>query len=79
MLPKVADELLFTVVGPAAVPAEPISLADAGLKERADLQEWVIAYPEILGSGVKVVTFEFDRWWSSSGLYRRTGTGYPGT
>jgi hypothetical protein len=64
---SVADELLFTVVGPAAVPAEPIGLVDAGLKERADLQEWVIAYPEILGSGVKVVTFEFDRWWSSSG------------
>ena len=49
------------------MPAEPISLVDAGLKERSDLQEWVIAHPEILGPDVKVVTFEFDRWWSTSG------------
>jgi hypothetical protein len=56
---SVADEVLFTVVGSAAVPAEPISLVDAGLKERAVLQEQVISHPEILGSGVKVVTFEF--------------------
>ena len=49
------------------MPAEPISLAQAGLKERADLQEWVISHPEILGAGVKVVTFEFDRWQGSSG------------
>ena len=62
-----ADEFLFTVVGPTAMPAEPVSLAEAGLKERADLQEWVLAYPEMLGAGVKVVTFEFDRWWTSSG------------
>lgn len=62
-----ADELLFTVVGSTAVPAESISLAEAGLKERSHLQEWVLAHPDILGSGVKVVTFEFDRWWSSSG------------
>jgi hypothetical protein len=62
-----ADELLFTVVGPHAAPAEPIGLAEAGLKERSDLQEWVLAHPEILGSGVKVVTFEFDRWATSSG------------
>jgi hypothetical protein len=62
-----ADELLFTVVGPQAVSAEPISLAEAGLKERADLQEWVIAHPEILGADVKVVAFEFDRWSAGSG------------
>lgn len=62
-----AEELLFTVLGSVAVPAEPISLVKAGLQERKDLQEWVIKYPEILGSGVKVVTFEFDRWRASSG------------
>lgn len=49
------------------MPAEPISLVKAGLQERKDLQEWVIKHPEILGSGVKVVTFEFDRWRASSG------------
>lgn len=61
------DELLFTVVGSTAQPAQPIPLADAGLKERADLQEWVLAHPIILGSDVKIVTFEFDRWWTTSG------------
>lgn len=62
-----ADELLFNVVGASARPAEPISLADAGLRERADLQEWVLAHPDIIGDGVKIVTFEFDRWWTASG------------
>ena len=62
-----ADELLFTVVGPQATLAEPISLAEAGLKERADLQEWVIAHPDILGADVKVVAFEFNRWSTGSG------------
>lgn len=66
-LPIMTSELLFTVVGSSAEPAAPISLADAGLKERADLQEWVIARPEILGPEVKIVTFEFDRWWTTSG------------
>lgn len=63
-----ADELLFTVTGAVAKRATPITLADAGLKERQDLQEWVLASPEILGAGVLVVTFEFDRWWSASGV-----------
>jgi hypothetical protein len=62
-----ADELLFTVAGSSAKRATPISLAEAGLRERQDLQEWVLEHPEILGPGVMVVTFEFDRWWSSSG------------
>lgn len=62
-----ADELLFTVDGSKAHSATPISLADAGLKERQDLQEWVLEHPEILGTGVMIVTFEFDRWWSNSG------------
>jgi len=62
-----ADELLFTVSGAKAYSATPITLAESGLKERQDLQEWVLEHPEILGDGVMVVTFEFDRWWSSTG------------
>jgi len=42
-------------------------LAEAGLRERADLQEWVVAHPEILGPDVLIVTFEFDRWMASGG------------
>jgi hypothetical protein len=61
------SERVFTVTGSAASPAQPISLAEAGLRERSDLQEWVVAHPEILGDGVLVVTFEFDRWQAFSG------------
>jgi hypothetical protein len=60
------DELLFTVHSAAAIPATAITLTEAGLRERQHLQEWVIANPEILGAGVMVVAFEFDRWTSST-------------
>ena len=62
-----AGELLFTVQPGEARPAEQVSLAEAGLRERSDLQEWVRKNPEILGDGVRVVTFEFDAWWSTRG------------
>jgi hypothetical protein len=60
-------ERVFTVSGAAATPAALITLAEAGLRERDDLQEWVLAHPEILGPGVLIVTFEFDRWLSGPG------------
>lgn len=56
------DELLFHVNGSVATRAAPISLAEAGLREREHLQEWVLANPQILGEDVMIVTFEFDRW-----------------
>lgn len=62
-----ADELVFTVNGPTAESATPITLAEAGLKERTDLQEWVLANPGILGDGIMIVTCEFDRWKSAVG------------
>jgi len=55
-----AEEMLFTVAGSVAMPAQMISLEEAGLEERADLQEWVLSNPAILGPAVKVITFEFD-------------------
>lgn len=61
------DEVVFAVAGSTANAAERISLADAGLREREHLQEWVIAHPEILGPDVMIVTFEFDKWPSASG------------
>ncbi len=54
--------MVFTVRSGIARPARPISLADAGFRERSDLQEWVRNNPEILGEGVRIVTFEFDAW-----------------
>jgi alkylated DNA nucleotide flippase Atl1 len=47
--------------------AQPVTLAQAGLKERSDLQEWIRAHPQVLGRGVRIVTYEFDKWLSASG------------
>ena len=52
--------MLFTVAGSVAMPAQMISLEEAGLEERADLQEWVLSNPAILGPAVRVITFEFE-------------------
>jgi len=60
-------ERVYSVESSAATPARPISLSEAGLRERADLQEWILERPEILGPDVLIVTFEFDRWQSASG------------
>jgi hypothetical protein len=59
------DELLFTVRGATATPATPLTLAEAGLRERRDLQEWVLKNPQILGPDILIVTMEFDRWQSA--------------
>jgi hypothetical protein len=66
----VPDELVFTVEGAKAITATRIALADAGLTERAHLQEWVLAHPEIMGDGILVVTSEFDAWRSASQFER---------
>ena len=65
------DELVFSVQEATASPAQQITLAEAGLTERTHLQEWVIAHPQILGSDVLIVAFEFDRWKSFSGQNER--------
>lgn len=62
-----AGERVYSVNAMGAVPAQAVDLADVGLRERQDLQEWVITHPEILGSGIKIVTTEFDRWQTTSG------------
>lgn len=61
------EEHLFRVEGGKAFATKPITLAEAGLKEREDLQEWIIGHPEILGEDVLIVTFEFDRWLTATG------------
>ena len=62
-----ADELVFTVSGAEAKPVTATTLLEIGLSERHHLQEWVLAHPEILGPDIRVVTFEFDRWWAAGG------------
>jgi hypothetical protein len=63
-------EFLFSVANSTATAATPMTLAEAGLRERDHLQEWVIAHPEILGPNVLIITSEFDRWQSRSGPER---------
>lgn len=65
------DPLLFRVDGQTATPAEPLSLAEAGLTERGHLQEWVLANPAILGSDTLVLTFEFHYWAGADGARER--------
>ncbi len=65
-----AEDLLFTVAGSVAMPAQAISLEEAGLEERADLQEWVLSNPEILGPSIKIITFDVERQWSTPGVPR---------
>lgn len=62
-----ADEIVFTVSQNGPVPASRVALADVGLKERSDLEEWVIQHPLILGPDVLVVTSEFAGWASKKG------------
>lgn len=59
-------ELVFTAYPGRAELARKVTLADAGLRERNDLQEWIRAHPQVLGTGVRIVTYEFDRWVSGS-------------
>ncbi|GGM16092.1 DUF5655 domain-containing protein [Nakamurella endophytica] len=66
-----AGEMVFTVSGPVATAAQPIGLAEAGLRERQHLQEWVIAHPQVIGEDVKIVTAEFGRWTDASGGLER--------
>jgi hypothetical protein len=56
------EELLFHVEGNVASRATRLSLADAGLREREHLQEWILANPDIIGEDILVITAEFDRW-----------------
>jgi hypothetical protein len=65
-----STELVFSVDDDKALAAVAIGLADAGLREREHLQEWIIANPAILGSGVLIVTSEFDRWAARVGAAR---------
>lgn len=61
------EEVVFSVSGSTAVSASVITLAEAGLREREHLQEWVLAHPEIIGPDVMVVMFEFDQWTAAAG------------
>ena len=64
-------ERVYQIKQSGAEPLVPLTFSEAGLRERQDLQEWVLAHPEILGSDIRIVTFEFDRWEHLSGGRQR--------
>lgn len=41
---------------------EPVSYAEIGIKERGDLEQWVVDHPELLGEDLLVITSEFDKF-----------------
>ncbi len=61
------DEFLLSVQDDQSQVVTASALPQLGLMEREHLQEWVLAHPEILGTGVAVVTKEFDKWQAASG------------
>lgn len=61
------DEFLLAVDDATATKVASSSLPGLGLMERQHLQEWVLAHPELLGTGVAVVTSEFDKWQDAQG------------
>jgi hypothetical protein len=62
-----ADEMLFTMAGPVATLAQMVSLEEAGLSNREQLQQWLTANPEILGPGVEIITFDLEGPWGGAG------------
>ncbi len=63
----VFDEFLLSVADKQSTVVAPTALPKLGLWEREHLQAWVLAHPEVLGTGVAVVTSEFDKWQTASG------------
>jgi hypothetical protein len=63
----VYDEMLLIVDADKATPVDRIDLSDLELRERAHLQEWILANPAVLGPGVEIVTSEYDRWQTAEG------------
>jgi len=61
------DEMLFTVDGKTAAKVARVDLADLDLQERAHLQEWILANPNVIGPGAAVITSEYDKWQTSAG------------
>ena len=40
----------------------PVSFSDINIKERADLEEWVVKHPELLGEDLLIITNEFSKF-----------------
>lgn len=61
------EELALRIEGAKAELLAEENLGDMALQERTHLQEWVLAHPQILGEGVRIITSEYDRWLAAAG------------
>jgi hypothetical protein len=61
------DDLLLTVTGTTATQVASTRLAPLGMHERSHLQEWILANPDVIGPGVKIVASEFGDWQTAAG------------
>jgi hypothetical protein len=43
-------------------PIKPVALSALGVRERSELERWVVGHPELLGEPLFVVTTEYDRF-----------------
>jgi hypothetical protein len=61
---RAQPELSFSVSldGREAEPMQEVSLSEAGIRERTDLQRWIESYPEIVARDLLVIATEFDQW-----------------
>lgn len=57
-------DLIYTVnsASNTLAPVSPVPFAQIGVKERAQLEAWVIDNPKVLGEELLVITSEFDRF-----------------
>lgn len=61
------EEQIIMVDGPNSRSLELVPLEDLGLHEREHLQEWVLAHPEVLGTGTRIIASEFDKFETANG------------
>ncbi|MGW1749249.1 DNA-binding protein [Streptomyces sp. NPDC002092] len=62
-----AIERVSVIGGAQPVEAREVGLPDLGLRERADLQQWIIGDPSLIEPGLLILTEEYDKWATSSG------------
>lgn len=58
---------MFTVNGQVSTPLTPSSLGAQSFLETKHLEQWVVDNPQVLGSDVKIVTTQYDKWSSEFG------------
>lgn len=65
------EEQIIMVDGSQSRSLEMVPLEDLGLQEREHLQEWVMANPDVLGEGSRIITSEFDKFQAADGTVIR--------